>query len=281
MAHMERRTDPAREFLLGIVGGAIYGGSHTLSGHPLDNLKTRLQLDKNYRGLSTFEASHKLWAETGVRGFLQGFWPPFLGSCFYRMAMLSSYEASYTFFSALPEGDPWKMEIGGGYFPRPMVFASALCSSLCRSAVESPFEYAKVMRQTDGMWKVADCYRGVTAQTVRTTSMLMCIFGPYDVVRTKKPEWMSTLLRQWLTTTLVCGGSYAIIWPLETLKNQAQAGVPHPGASVAQRVEYLGGFKGLYRGAAPGIVAGGIRNGAAMFAMANWQRFATSMGLRD
>jgi hypothetical protein len=76
------------------------------------------------------------------------------------------------------------------------------------------------------------------------------------VVRQKKPEWLSSLVRQWLTTTLVCGGSYAIIWPLETLKNQAQAGLPHPGATVSQRVKHLGGFGGLYRGGAPGIVGG-------------------------
>lgn len=44
-----------------MIGGAIYGASHTLSGHSLDNLKTRLQLDPDYRGMSTVGAAKKLW----------------------------------------------------------------------------------------------------------------------------------------------------------------------------------------------------------------------------
>jgi len=39
MAHMEKRASPMREFQLGIIGGAIYGSTHTLAGHSLDNLK--------------------------------------------------------------------------------------------------------------------------------------------------------------------------------------------------------------------------------------------------
>lgn len=281
MAHMEKRTDPFREFQLSIIGGALYGASHTISGHPLDNLKARLQLDAGYAGLSNVAGAQKLFAEHGIRGYLQGIFPPLVGSSFYRSAMLSSYEASYTHFQAKPAEDAWKTELLGGYFPRPMVFAAALCSSLCRAVVESPFEYAKVMRQTDSAWALKDMYRGFGMQVARSTGMLLCIFGPYDVVRTKKPEWMSTLGRQWLTTTLVCGGSYAVIWPLETLKNMAQAGIPTVGAGVRAQIAHLGGPAGLYRGAAPGIVGGGFRNGAAMFAMANWQRLATNLGLRD
>jgi hypothetical protein len=144
MSHMEKRTDPWREFLLGVVGGAIYGASHTLSGHPLDNLKARLQLDPKYIGLSNVAAAKKLWAENGVRGYIQGIFPPLIGSSFYRMAMLSSYEASYTYFNTFEPDSPWKTEIAGGFFPRPMIWASALCASLSRSVVESPFEYAKV-----------------------------------------------------------------------------------------------------------------------------------------
>jgi hypothetical protein len=41
------------------------------------------------------------------------------------------------------------------------------------------------------------------------------------------------------------------------------------------------GLGGLYRGAAPGILCGGLRNGVAMVVMNQWQRIATTMGLRD
>jgi hypothetical protein len=39
MAHMEKRASPMREFQLGVIGGALYGSTHTLAGHSLDNLK--------------------------------------------------------------------------------------------------------------------------------------------------------------------------------------------------------------------------------------------------
>ena len=192
------------------------------------------------------------------------------------------------------------------------------------------------MRQTDKAWKFSECYRGVGMQTARTTSMLLLIFAPIDVIRSKT-DWLG----RWgvggagLITMGICGGSYSLIWyvrrlralcfdarglraptqsssclalpgpvvlllaspkppnpcsrpplapcgrPLETLKNMGQAAIPSAGASVGERVAHLGGFKGLYRGAAPGVVSGGFRNGMAMIAMSKWQQVATQMGLRN
>lgn len=88
-------------------------------------------------------------------------------------------------------------------------------------------------------------------------------------------------MNQWLVVTVVCGISYAAVWPLETMKNAVQAGAPRVGCSVGERVAFLGGVRGLYRGALPGILGGGMRNGVAMLAMANAQRAATWFGLRD
>ena len=118
-------------------------------------------------------------------------------------------------------------------------------------------------------------------QTMRTTGMLMFIFGPYDVIRQKRPELMSNLFRQWATTTMICGASYLVVWPLETLKNLAQTGTPNPQATVAQRMAHMGGFSGLYRGVWPGTICGGFRNGCAMMVMGSAQKWATHLGLRD
>jgi len=46
-------------------------------------------------------------------------------------------------------------------------------------------------------------------------------------------------------------------------------------------ITHLGGLKGLYKGALPGIVGGGVRNGMGMLAMANAQKLATWCSLRD
>jgi len=103
-------------------------------------------------------------AERGIKGFMQGVFSPLIGSSFYRMAMLSAYESSYTYFSAQDRDSFWHTKIADGWVPRPLVFASALCASLSRSVVESPFEYTKVMRQTDKPWKINELYRGFGMQ---------------------------------------------------------------------------------------------------------------------
>lgn len=94
-------------------------------------------------------------------------------------------------------------------------------------------------------------------------------------------RWFKTLFGQWLVTTVICGASYALAWPLETLKNLAQASLPIPGASVAQRIAFLGGWRGLYAGSAPGIICGSFRNGVAMLTMAKYHQLATRLGLRE
>ena len=75
--------------------------------------------------------------------------------------------------------------------------------------------------------------------------------------------------------------AYGLVWPLETLKNLAQAGVPHPSASFAERLTFIGGCRGLYRGVAPGVLCGGLRNGCAMLAMNGVANpLVTRLGLR-
>jgi hypothetical protein len=89
---------------------------------------------------------------------------------------------SYTFFEAhCAETSVWKREYFG--FLRPMVLTAAIFTSLCRTVAEAPIEQAKVMRQTGRPWQWGSLYRGVIAQTGRTTAMLVFIFVPYDVRR--------------------------------------------------------------------------------------------------
>ena len=136
------------------------------------------------------------------------------------------------------------------------------------------------MGQLGRPWVFSDIYRGMAMQTFRTTSMLCFIFVPYDVAR-RKTTWFKTLAGQCAVTTSVCALAYALCWPFETLKNLAQAGLPHPGASMAERIRLLGGLRGLYVGAGPGVICGGFRNGCAMLVMAKYNELATKHGLRD
>ena len=212
--------------------------------------------------------------------FFRGCVPPLWGSAVYRSVMMSAYEAAFTFFDQrYPEDSVWKSEWFGCV--RPMVLASGVFTSLCRAVVEAPIEQAKVMRQTGRPWACRTLYRGAFDQALRTTVILSAIFVPYDVAR-RKTTLFDSLAGQFAVCTSACAFGYAVGWPFETLKNCAQAGVPSPAASLSARLAYLGGPLGLYRGAVPGILCGGLRNGCAMLAMNGIANpLVTRMGLRD
>lgn len=279
MAHNERRSTPLREGGIAVATGAVYGVVHTMSGHPLDNVKASMQLDKSMHGKSAWAVAQEMYRRHGVVAFWRGCVPPLWGSAVYRSVMMSSYELSYTFFeSAVPDDSVWKREL---LFVRPMVVASTVFCSLCRVLVEAPIEQAKVMRQLDQRVDARHLYRGMAMQTLRTTAMLLCIFVPYDNAR-RKSSLFGSLSGNFALVFGTCGFAYAAAWPLETLKNCAQAGLPTPGASVAERVRYLGGAIGLYRGAGPGILCGAFRNGCAGLAMNGLANpLLTRLGLRE
>ena len=67
MTHVEKRATPLREFQIAVVAGGFYGATHTVSGHPLDNVKARMQLDPSYRGLGPLAAMRALWRADGAR----------------------------------------------------------------------------------------------------------------------------------------------------------------------------------------------------------------------
>ena len=285
MAHTERRGSALREGQIAVFTGALFGATHTISGHSLDNWKAACQLDGRYAAKkyarNPFLVLGGMWRNDGWRAFARGFVPPLWGSSIYRSVMISSYEASYTYLDGVDHDSPLGGALQKEYLGvRPMVLAAALCCSVSRVSVESPIEYCKVMGQTGRPWVLKDVYRGGTMQTARTCVMLSLIFVPYDVVR-RKTDLFATFYGQFAVTMAVCSASYGLAWPLETLKNLSQAGLPRPESTLAQRIRYVGGFAGLYRGVLPGMLCGGFRNGMAMVVMARSQRLATVLGLRD
>lgn len=279
MTHNEKRANPLREAQLALFTGGIFGAVHTVSGHPLDTLKSKMQIDKNYAKLNSFQTAGKIVREEGMRGFFRGMVPPLWGSTVYRAVMLSAYEYAFTYFSQNYEPNHFINQEHLGYF-RPVTLASALFASTVRSGLENPIEYAKVMGQTNKTWVFRDIYRGLTAQVIRNTGMLLPIFVMVDVSR-RHTDFMKQPAGVFAVTCGSASAGYLISWPLETLKNLAQTATPHAGASVSQRIQHMGGLKGLYRGVWPGTICGGFRNGCAMMVMGTAQAWATQLGLRD
>lgn len=169
MTHNEKRGSASREAALALFTGGIYGASHTISGHPLDTIKSKMQISGGeFKNANAFTTARIIMEREGLVGFFRGVVPPLWGSVVYRGIMMSSYEYGFTYLSkTLPEDHWLKQEIFLGL--RPMVLAATVFSSLCRCGLENPIEYAKVMGQTGKKWVVKDIYRGVSWQIVRTT----------------------------------------------------------------------------------------------------------------
>lgn len=216
-----------------------------------------------------------MFRDHGIKEFFKGVIPPLIGSAIYRGAMLSGYEFTFTYITLhTPDDHFLKKEYLGCL--RPMVPVSVVCASLARGVIEGaalprwpcicipslmlssseltgPFEYAKLMGQTDQKIQMRYLFRGLHWQLARTTVLLLPIFSAFDVLR-RKTTILSTLAGNFIVTFGVVGMSYACSWPLETLKNLAQAGKPFVGATVVDRISFMGGPLGLFRGMSPGQV---------------------------
>lgn len=201
MAHSEKRSNSAiREAQLALFTGSIYGGTHTFTGHPLDTVKSKMQIESSYQNLNARQTIRKIFQTEGIRGFFRGVIPPLWGSMMYRGIMMSSYEAAFTYLDKTYDNDHiLKKEVFFGL--RPMVPVAIVFSSICRAFFESPIEYAKVMGQTNQKWVVKDIYRGVEFQIVRTTALLLPIFSVIDMFR-RKTKVLDSLVGKYTVYTV-------------------------------------------------------------------------------
>merc|ERR1719408_239295 len=114
--------------------------------------------------------------------------------------------------------------------------------------------------------------------------MMTTFFCTVDTVRRwTKGEALKTPIGQFCTFGGASTLGFWFVWPLETLKNQVQAGTVIEGTSsptLRQRINYLGGPLGLYRGIVPGSISVCLRNGTAAIVMGFAQRKITELGLR-
>eukprot|EP00908_Phaeocystis_cordata_P006021 Transcript_16596.p2 GENE.Transcript_16596~~Transcript_16596.p2 ORF type:complete len:100 (-),score=22.18 Transcript_16596:111-410(-) len=94
----------------------------------------------------------------------------------------------------------------------------------------------------------------------------------------KRNGLMSTSLGQFLCSGGAALVGFWIVWPFETLKNQAQAGLEGTALQRARRMP--GGVLGLYRGILPGSLSVFLRNGAAMIVMGQVNRKIDEWGWR-
>ena len=124
MTHNEKRYSTLREGQIALFTGCIYGSVHTITGHPLDTIKSNMQLEPKFKGMSALKVANGIFKEYGIKGFFRGCVPPLLGSAMYRGVMMSAYEASFTYFDLNFAKDSWvNTEIAGIEFLNLLLFS--------------------------------------------------------------------------------------------------------------------------------------------------------------
>ncbi|KAI6183482.1 SLC (SoLute Carrier)-like protein [Aphelenchoides bicaudatus] len=129
---MERAKDGARQ----IVAGGSAGLVEILLMHPLDVVKTRLQLGKShYSGLG--DVFKQTYVREGIRGFYKGLIPPVLAETPKRATKFFTFEQYKQLFvsDALPM---WAT-----------LSLAGCCAGITEAFVTNPFEVVKVRMQTD------------------------------------------------------------------------------------------------------------------------------------
>ncbi|CAE8584241.1 unnamed protein product [Polarella glacialis] len=283
MTHSERRSSWYREGGIALGTGILYGATNAIVGHPMDTVKAKMQAQAGFMGADAgmLGVIRKVWRTEGFLGFFRGVVPPLMGSSVYRSLQFAVFEAVYTRQTELGWDKALVPGTGGLAFSTVL---AGVCGSSCRAVIESPIEYAKVKRQTGQTWHVGEAYQGFFMQLPRTVGMMTCIFCGVDTVRRwTNGEALKHPVYQFCTWGGISMVSFWVIWPLETLKNQVQAGTKIEGfekPTVRQRISHMGGLTGLYRGILPGSISVCMRNGTAAVVMGFANRKITELGLR-
>lgn len=263
-----------REYAISTGVGALYGATNTIVGHPFDTVKTKMQAQSGFGTAGNMETVRMIYASSGVRGLYHGCIPPLWGSVVYRSTQFAVYDSIHAALASTPA---MRQRVLPASDMEARVVVAGFAGASARTLLESPIEYAKVQGQTGQQWRWSGLYQGAGLQWARTAPMMTFWFCSMDAC--KRNGYTRSALGQF-----ICSGGSAlvgfwIVWPFETLKNQAQAGM---SGSILEKVRRLpGGFLDLYRGILPGSLSVFLRNGAAMIVLSKVNQKIEEWGLRE
>jgi len=283
MTHNEKRSHWVKEGGIGLATGILFGLTNVVVGHPFDTIKTKMQAQKGFENMSMTRSFSVIFKNEGIRGLYRGCVPPLWGSGIYRSIQFSAFEAIYT----LMDNKFGKRPIPGTNGLETRVIVGGMVAGTCRALVETPLEYAKIKRQTGEIWRLKDVFTGLKITWIRASFLLPSYFIFLDSFRRHFDNLFKTnLVGPFIVSGCASVMSWWIVWPLELIKCQIQAGyLEEKNLTILQRAKFIvrerGGFFALYRGIAPGTLRSFIANGSAMVVMQHAQRKVTEWGLRD
>ncbi|CAJ0935598.1 unnamed protein product, partial [Mesorhabditis belari] len=265
---MEHAKEGSRQILAGGSAGLV----EVLIMHPLDLIKTRLQIDQSNRGMA--DCVRSTLRDEGIRGFYKGILPPILAETPKRATKFFTFEQYKHIFST------------PGISPAITLSLAGLCSGMTEAVVVCPFETVKVRLQSmknanpkevptsmelareiiraEGMG-TKGIFRGLTSTVARNGTWNMVYFGLYHNVKVYIPDAKESASLN-LTYRILLGfiaGSLASVVniPFDVAKSRIQGPQPIPGSRKYHGcLQSMGlvykeeGFFALYKGLLPKIM---------------------------
>ncbi len=282
MTHNEKRTEWWKEGLAALISGSLYGVSNSLVGHPLDTVKTKMQVVPEYKNFSMLNSMKHLLKTEGLVGFFRGVFPPMCGGSLFRSTQFAVFEALYT---KLQNNRAFTTPIPFTFGLEPRTILAGIAAGTGRAIIECPFEYSKVQRQTGQVWKMDKVYQGFNVVWIRACGMLTTYFVMVDTFRRNTNAYKHPYGIFFMNGLCAMIGFIAI-WPFEITKNEIQSMSKVDNkvsvfGVMKSRVKNEGVYQAFFRGSLPGLSSVYIRNGTAMLVMLYTQRMLTYYGFRD
>jgi hypothetical protein len=288
MTHNEKRTDWWKEGVIGAIIGIQYGVIQASVGHPFDTIKTKMQVQEDFKKLKFAESIKKVYKKEGIVGFYRGAAAIALGSSIFRSAQFSAFEAVHSRFDKSNLKNKNYEKFFTYVIPHTKgleirTVAGGLASGICRSLAECPFEFIKVRKQVKTEYSYRQLYHGLLPLMLKNSLMIMSGFSLIDTFRRNTNAWNSSV-GVFLVSGFSTLVSHIFIWPIEIFRNSYMAKnrneVVGLNVIMKDKIKTHGLIFGTFRGALPGLISTFIRNGLAIALLQKLQKLFTYLGFR-
>eukprot|EP00404_Azadinium_spinosum_P006266 CAMPEP_0180434776 /NCGR_PEP_ID=MMETSP1036_2-20121128/10131_1 /TAXON_ID=632150 /ORGANISM="Azadinium spinosum, Strain 3D9" /LENGTH=256 /DNA_ID=CAMNT_0022440663 /DNA_START=76 /DNA_END=843 /DNA_ORIENTATION=- len=247
------------ETVWGFASGALFGLISPLAGQPFDTIKTRMQSESQFRGMQPMAVTRHVVATDGILSLYRGLLPMVLGQGMNKSGLFAANAGARRWCEM--HGPIWlSTGIPGTGGLKPTVLIGAVAGSCARTALETPFEFAKVRtmtgstaRSSAGIFtptQIVEMYTGVMPTLGRTTVMITSFFVMCDYFERFAPNYNKGMQGGFIKGGCCATLGWFFAWPFETVKSRLQGREGGSGMGTMAMMRHIvasDGVKGLWR----------------------------------
>lgn len=246
------------DFIAGAVGGSL----SVVMSHPIDTIKTRLQITNKYRGI--LDCFAKMRQTEGLRSFYKGMSFPFISVAAANFLAFGAYGNMLRYLDPNPDhADLVNVIIAGAASGTAICLLSPvelvkIRSQMVTDGKRGPVSVIRELYQNGGFGKNG-LFRGFTAQLARDPIGYSMYFAPYTIILRQLDEiggYGNSPISFIFAGAFAGAFTWAATNPIDVVKTQYQNNLTHPNPIFTLKYLYkTEGFSFLTRG----IVSNSLR----------------------